>query len=470
MRDLESLRNRILTALGVAAASGCATPAAPAATAAAVDVTATDSATVSDSADSGPGADLLVDLASSVPSDAAPDGAVADSAPDNGLPDSAVDSAVPDTFVSDSAAETAEPDSTKDAPSVDQTTNAADAKTPPEPVCGFGKPQYGCYTASELKYAIDNPSMGGAPSQDAGQTDANSGYAGPLPPQGCPNPAIVKDGCCMPGVGEALLDGDKCCFWRCVGACCGRPFVVAGEVRIAPLVGQSTWIAETNETVDLSKSDASALAAAWRADGADEHASVASFLRFGLDLLACGAPPDLVTAAALAAADEVKHAQLCFALAASLDGRAMGPGALDCTGVVARTDLAEAVTAAVGEGCIGETLAAAMAGAAARLAVDPATIQALQVIAEDEARHAELAWRFVAWAVAADVSARDAANAAFAQMLAAAAPADPRAALLRCVASDVQTAWGRLPAGRWAPLARAVMADVVAPAAAALFA
>lgn len=461
MRDLEPLRNRILTALGLAAvASGCATPTAPATATTAADTTPTDSATDSGVADGGV-ADVQADVGSSVPPDA-----VADSVADTSAPDSAVQ----DTNMPDSAAETSAPDSAKDTAPADETAQTADAKAPPEPVCSFGKAAYGCYSASELKYAIDNPSMGGAPSQDAGPSDAGSGYAGPLPPQGCPDPAIVKDGCCMPGVGEALLDGDKCCFWRCVGACCGRPFVVAGQTRVAPLVEQSAWTAESPKSAELSQADADALASAWRADGADEHASVASFLRFGLDLLACGAPPDLVAAASLAAVDEVKHAQLCFALASNLDGRAVGPGALDCSGIAPRADLASAVTAAVREGCIGETLAAAMAGAAARLAVDPATAQALQVIAEDEARHAELAWRFVAWAVAADAAARDAAQAAFAQALSAVPPADPRAALLHAVPSPVRAHWGRVPAERWAPLARAVLVDVVAPAAAALFA
>jgi hypothetical protein len=55
--------------------------------------------------------------------------------------------------------------------------------------------------------------------------------------------------------------------------------------------------------------------------------------------------------------------------------------------------------AAVREGCIGESAAALLLGERARLAEVPIVREKLQRIAEDEARHAELAWRFVAWAL-----------------------------------------------------------------------
>jgi hypothetical protein len=46
-----------------------------------------------------------------------------------------------------------------------------------------------------------------------------------------------------------------------------------------------------------------------------EHASVAAFARFTLDLLALGAPADLVQSAQQALGDEIAHAELCFGLA-----------------------------------------------------------------------------------------------------------------------------------------------------------
>lgn len=68
-------------------------------------------------------------------------------------------------------------------------------------------------------------------------------------------------------------------------------------------------------------------------------------------------------------------------------------------GALADVDRVAIVRAAIAEGCTGETLAAARAAEASREAVDPVIREALAAVAEDEARHAALAWRFVAWAI-----------------------------------------------------------------------
>jgi len=54
------------------------------------------------------------------------------------------------------------------------------------------------------------------------------------------------------------------------------------------------------------------------------------------------------------------------------------------------------------EGCIGETLAVLDAAARLALATDPAVCDALQTILDDEARHAALAWRAMAWLLETD--------------------------------------------------------------------
>ena len=72
-----------------------------------------------------------------------------------------------------------------------------------------------------------------------------------------------------------------------------------------------------------------------------EHASIAAFARFSLELLAFGAPPDLVEQAQAAMADETRHAKLCFALAGAYAERPIGPGALDMTGVSVAADLVQ---------------------------------------------------------------------------------------------------------------------------------
>jgi hypothetical protein len=103
--------------------------------------------------------------------------------------------------------------------------------------------------------------------------------------------------------------------------------------------------------------------------------------------------------ALVALADEIEHARLCFALAARY-GAAVGPGPLDLSGSQARTTLAEIAEATAREGCVVETISALVAARARDLAEDPVTRAALDRIAEDEWRHAELSWRVVRWALA----------------------------------------------------------------------
>ena len=81
--------------------------------------------------------------------------------------------------------------------------------------------------------------------------------------------------------------------------------------------------------------------------------------------------------------------------------------------------IADVAARVVQEGCIGETLASLLAAEQAARATDPAIRAALEVIAEDEAQHAELAWRTVAWALGrGETSVRCAIANAFASGLA----------------------------------------------------
>jgi hypothetical protein len=130
-----------------------------------------------------------------------------------------------------------------------------------------------------------------------------------------------------------------------------------------------------------------------------EHASIAAFARFTLQLLALGAPSQLVFDSQLAQLDESEHSKLAFALASAYLGRPVGPGPLDVGGALEDASLEAVVTLAFVEGCIGETLAALEASECAAHCKDRFVSERLERIARDERQHAELAWRFLAWAV-----------------------------------------------------------------------
>jgi len=138
----------------------------------------------------------------------------------------------------------------------------------------------------------------------------------------------------------------------------------------------------------------------WTRAARMEHASVAAFSRFSLQLLAVGAPPSLIEEAHRAALDEIKHAELCFSLATTYAGYSIGPGPLPVDQrALTDWDLPSIAVSTVEEGCVGETIAAIEAEAAAELTEDEAVRAVQRRIFEDESRHAELAWRFVRWAV-----------------------------------------------------------------------
>jgi hypothetical protein len=202
-----------------------------------------------------------------------------------------------------------------------------------------------------------------------------------------------------------VTQSGACCYMVTEegGGCPGRPFLVEGTARAASVEhadrGWSLGVLAP-DTTGLGADVRSVLAAAWAADALLEHASIAAFSRFSLELLAVGGPADLVAAAHQAALDEVRHARICFALAQGYAGAPLGPSAFPFEGsITVSSDLASFAAATAREGCIGETLSAIMAAEQLARATDPAVRRALSAIAEDEARHSELAWRTVAWAI-----------------------------------------------------------------------
>jgi hypothetical protein len=202
---------------------------------------------------------------------------------------------------------------------------------------------------------------------------------------------------CVPHTGYA--QGRTCAP---IAACpIGRPFLIAGMERLACSVSRADWCNTLgNRAGALSLELSAALATAFTRQALMEHASIAAFARFSLQLLALGAPPELVQAAARAMQDETRHAQACFALASRHAGTAVGPGPLTLDGALADNSWLGVVRDTILEGCIGETVAALEAAEAAAHCLDPDTRRVLLDIAREESQHAELAWRFVTWALA----------------------------------------------------------------------
>jgi hypothetical protein len=205
----------------------------------------------------------------------------------------------------------------------------------------------------------------------------------------------------QPPEGGLGCAGDECCYVLGGGCPVGRPFLVAGQARTARSVAREDWLSPLLPDVShLDLATRRALADAYRKDGLSEHASVASFARFVLECLALGAPADLVSDAQAALRDEIEHAKLSFGLASAYAGEALGPAGLDVSDCLpARPDRHESALRAIREGCIAETVSAALLRRASDAATDPTVKAVLARVADDERRHAVLAWRFVRWLI-----------------------------------------------------------------------
>lgn len=172
----------------------------------------------------------------------------------------------------------------------------------------------------------------------------------------------------------------------------GRPLLVDGEARVAtlgsPKAGVSGWTAYFARAA------------------AEEHASVAAFARTLCQLMALGAPLDLLARTQRALADEIEHTRGCLAWLQRAGGQedALGvlpeavaeiPGANHGLDALAQALLVDVIHG----GCVGETLAAEAMLERAAQAQEAELAEWLERVADDEARHAALAFETVAWLV-----------------------------------------------------------------------
>jgi hypothetical protein len=183
------------------------------------------------------------------------------------------------------------------------------------------------------------------------------------------------------------------------------------RMRLAPVEPLATWLSPPRDSTTLPDRgpELDRAAAAWRRNGLTEHASVAAFAHLSAELLALGAPPELLEDAHADALDELRHTRLCFSLARELDGRAEGPAAFPLARAIPRqrgtrgTALAALAVSSLIDGALNEGVSARVV---AELAKDSAVgsesaRRVLATIARDEARHAAHAWRVAAWCLAA---------------------------------------------------------------------
>jgi hypothetical protein len=177
-----------------------------------------------------------------------------------------------------------------------------------------------------------------------------------------------------------------------------------GKFVLAPLARGAGWSSREMPLATRSE-DAFALASHWRENGRGEHASVAAFARLTLDLLAVGAPARLLQQTQRAGLDEVAHAELCFSIARSIDDGDVSPGVFRAAAAGAPSRfrwlaLARLAVGSLVEGALFEGHAATVLRRLAGIVEDPSIAGVLGRMADDEARHAALAWDVLEWCLA----------------------------------------------------------------------
>jgi hypothetical protein len=333
-------------------------------------------------------------------------------------------------------------------------------------ICLCGDPVGHCVPAT---CATDASCAGGAQctAYDTSPGCGGTAFACQTPMDSCGSAAD-----CEGGAGFCMLEGAaRAC--APVGCAIGRPFLVEGEARVARLENSSGWlqgeegsnVALTPPVKELSAELRERLAVRWMKMGLLEHASVAAFTRFSLQLLSLGAPSSLLRASQEAGLDEIRHAELAFSMARAYSGKARSAGALELEAALNESSPEAILTTTILEGCIGETVAALEAQEAALHAEDARVREVLEGISQDETRHAELAWRTVQWLLARRPELCEAARRVFERELATAAP-QTRAA--EASEGDELLPHGFLSEGHRAELRRMALHTVVGPCASAM--
>jgi hypothetical protein len=185
--------------------------------------------------------------------------------------------------------------------------------------------------------------------------------------------------------GRTAQAQDVCCYtWQaeCAEGTLGRPHRDGAHAIVAGARGVPRQLSPE--------------AARWLGDALAEHASIdrgvaaappPAFARATQELLAVGAPTELVAGCHRAALDELRHARVTLAQASRLAGAKLSFGALPALPPRAPS-LRRLAADTFAEGCVGETIGALEAVRRLAAERDPSVRRLLRMIARDEERHA----------------------------------------------------------------------------------
>ena len=277
------------------------------------------------------------------------------------------------------------------------------------PACGGGNPGSTTNTPADMAMVLDPGDMAGSGGGDLAGGPTDGGGIGPdldscevdhpvvsinvpsnFPTDAGFNLCVTGSPCsdyCPTGVGNVP---DTAGYTRC---CSPRPSDGGAYLVACQYTGCGPSGRRPAGLEEAAHSDGCAVGKYFASMAHLEAASVHAFRSMARELRAHGAPRGLIAQARRAARDEIRHARLTRAMARAHGGVA---APVKVTPPTARSLEAIAVENAV-EGCVRETFGALLASWQARAAGDAEVRTMMASIAEDEARHADLAWALDAW-------------------------------------------------------------------------
>ena len=179
----------------------------------------------------------------------------------------------------------------------------------------------------------------------------------------------------------------------------GRPLMCEGVAQVASIGMGMSWVeGPLAESHQLTMQERQILSGFWLRTAQMEHASVASFHQFALDLMRFGAPPELLMRVSKATMDEISHAKAAFAITEGFLGHPFSPQDFDMK-LEHVGNLADFAIKVALEGAVNETLAVVMASFQREHCTDYAINKFLMDIIKEEAEHAELAWDTLRWLI-----------------------------------------------------------------------
>lgn len=181
--------------------------------------------------------------------------------------------------------------------------------------------------------------------------------------------------------------GQALCCYHWFDYCAGRPLDQGERTRAGRL---------SDDRLTSCDAQARARALAYWQDADDEYDSVAAFARASLELFALGAPAGLIEASQRASLDELEHARLCRDLSQELYPHTW-PQREPVFAAPREPSLERFILDTFREGCVGESIASLRATRMAKKSSHEKEKAVLERIADEEAEHAALAFRIVAW-------------------------------------------------------------------------